>query len=70
MLGAWALSTLRLIAKLTLFVVGIMVLQAESTRWEVAQSAKERIEHDRVKILGTVLNRRKMYIPQWAYRML
>ena len=48
----------------------IMVLQAESTRWEVAQSAKERIEHDKVKILGAVLNRRKMYIPQWAYRML
>ena len=48
----------------------IMVLQAESTRWEVAQSARERIESEKVKILGAVLNRRKMYIPQWAYRML
>lgn len=48
----------------------IMVLQAESTRWEVAQSARERIESEKVKILGAVLNRRKMYIPGWAYRML
>lgn len=48
----------------------IMVLQAESTRWEVAQSAKERIEQDKVKILGAVLNRRRMYIPEWVYRML
>jgi capsular exopolysaccharide synthesis family protein len=48
----------------------IMVLQAESTRWEVAQSAKERIETEKVKLLGAVLNRRKMYIPEWVYRML
>jgi len=48
----------------------IMVLQAESTRWEVAQSARERIESDKVKLLGAVLNRRKMYIPNWAYRMM
>ena len=48
----------------------IMVLQAESTRWEVAQSARERIESEKVKILGAVLNRRKMYIPNWAYKIL
>lgn len=48
----------------------IMVLQAESTRWEVAQSARERIESEKVKVLGAVLNRRKMYIPGWAYRLL
>jgi Mrp family chromosome partitioning ATPase len=48
----------------------IMVLQAESTRWEVAQSARERIESEKVKVLGAVLNRRQMYIPHWAYRML
>ncbi len=48
----------------------IMVVEAENTRWEVAQSAKERIESDKVKILGVVLNRRKMYIPDWAYKLL
>jgi len=48
----------------------MMVVEAENTRWEVAQSAKERIESDKVKLLGVVLNRRKMYIPDWAYKML
>jgi len=48
----------------------IMVVQAEKTRWEVAQSAKQRIENDKVKILGAVLNKRKMYIPEWAYKRL
>lgn len=48
----------------------VMVVQAENTRWEVAQSAKERIENDKVKIMGAVLNRRKMHIPEWAYKML
>ncbi len=38
MLGAWALSTLRLIAKLTLFVVGIMVLQAELEEFKVLRA--------------------------------
>ena len=48
----------------------MMVVEAKNTRWEVAQSAKERIEGDKVKLLGVVLNRRKMYIPDWAYRLL
>ena len=48
----------------------VMVVQAESTRWEAAQSAKERIESDAVKLLGVVLNRRKMYIPEWIYKRL
>jgi Mrp family chromosome partitioning ATPase len=48
----------------------VMVVQAENTRWEVAQRAKEQIENDKVKILGVVLNRRKLYIPEWAYKLL
>ena len=48
----------------------MMVIEAENTRWEVAQSAKDRIESEKVKLLGVVLNRRKMYIPDWAYKML
>lgn len=48
----------------------VMVVQAENTKWEVAQSAKERIESDTVKILGVVLNKRKMHIPDWAYKLL
>jgi capsular exopolysaccharide synthesis family protein len=48
----------------------VMVVQAENTRWEVAQSAKERIENEKIKILGAVLNKRKMHIPEWAYKIL
>jgi len=48
----------------------VMVVEAEETRWEVAQSGRERLENGRAKILGAVLNRRKMYIPGWVYRML
>jgi len=48
----------------------IMVVQAEKTRWEVAQTARKRIEDGRGNILGVILNRRKMYIPAWAYKLL
>jgi protein-tyrosine kinase len=48
----------------------IMVVQAEKTRWEVAQTAKKRIEDGQGNILGVILNRRKMYIPEWAYKLL
>lgn len=48
----------------------VMVTQAESTRWEVAQSAKEIIENEKIKVLGVVLNRRKWHIPDWVYKRL
>jgi capsular exopolysaccharide synthesis family protein len=48
----------------------VMVVQAEKTRWEVADSARQRMEHDNINILGVVLNKRKMHIPEWAYKML
>jgi Mrp family chromosome partitioning ATPase len=45
----------------------VMVIQAEKTRWEVAQSAKQRLEDSGGRILGVVLNKRKFYIPKWLY---
>ena len=48
----------------------VMVLQAEKTRWEVAQDAKQRLEDSGGKILGVVLNKRKFYIPKWIYKTL
>ncbi|HOO38729.1 MAG TPA: CpsD/CapB family tyrosine-protein kinase [Deltaproteobacteria bacterium] len=48
----------------------LMVVQAEKTRWEVAQTAKKRIEDAQGTLLGVILNRRKMYIPEWAYKLL
>jgi protein-tyrosine kinase len=48
----------------------VMVLQAEKTRWEVAQAAKQRLEDSGGKILGVVLNKRRFYIPKWIYNSL
>jgi capsular exopolysaccharide synthesis family protein len=48
----------------------VLVVEAEQTRWEVAQSAKERLEDARANILGVVLNNRKLHIPGWIYRRL
>jgi capsular exopolysaccharide synthesis family protein len=48
----------------------VLVVEAEKTRWEVAQSAKERLEDARVNILGVVLNNRRLHIPGWIYRRL
>ena len=48
----------------------VMVVEAEKTRWEVAQLAKQRIENGRGKILGVVLNKRQLHIPDWLYKRL
>jgi capsular exopolysaccharide synthesis family protein len=48
----------------------IMVIEAEKTRWEVVNNARERMENGTVKILGAVLNKRQMHIPGWAYNKL
>ena len=48
----------------------IIVVEAERTKWEVALRAKQRIEGISGNILGVVLNRRRLYIPNWLYRRL
>jgi capsular exopolysaccharide synthesis family protein len=48
----------------------IMVLEAEKTRREVLNSARQRMENNSSKILGAVLNKRQMHIPDWAYNIL
>lgn len=48
----------------------VLVVQAERTRWEVAQSAKERLQGGNANVLGVVLNDRRMHIPGWIYRRL
>ena len=48
----------------------VLVVRAEKTRWEVAQSARERLEEGKANILGVVLNDRKFHIPGWIYRRL
>ena len=48
----------------------VLVLEAENTRWPVAENAKETIEKNGGKILGIVFNKRRYYIPDFIYRRL
>ena len=48
----------------------VLVVEAEKTRWPVAESTKNKILHSGGKILGIVLNKRRYYIPNWIYRKL
>jgi Mrp family chromosome partitioning ATPase len=48
----------------------VLVVLSDKTRREVAQSAVRRLEAARAKVLGVVLNRRKMPIPEWIYKRL
>jgi capsular exopolysaccharide synthesis family protein len=48
----------------------IMVVRAETTRAEVAQKAKQRMQASNARILGVVLNKRQFHIPDWLYKRL
>jgi capsular exopolysaccharide synthesis family protein len=48
----------------------ILVVQAEQTRWEVAQEAQARLQRAGAKLLGVVLNRRTYPIPEFLYKRL
>jgi protein-tyrosine kinase len=48
----------------------LLVLEAEETRWQVARSAQRLLENAQVRILGTVLNKRRHFIPDSIYRLL
>ena len=49
---------------------GVMVVEGEETRWQVAQIVSDRFISAKGNLIGAVLNRRKYYIPKWAYRFL
>lgn len=46
----------------------IFVIKAEKTKWEVAKIALNNIENSGGKVIGSILNRRKFYIPNFLYR--
>lgn len=48
----------------------ILVVQAEQTRWEIAQEAQARLQRAGAKFLGVVLNRRTYPIPEFLYKRL
>jgi capsular exopolysaccharide synthesis family protein len=45
----------------------VLVVQAESTRWEVVTQAKRTIEESGGRLLGAVLNRQRYHIPPALY---
>jgi Mrp family chromosome partitioning ATPase len=48
----------------------VLVLQAESDRWEVAQRSARLLQGAGARVVGAMLNRKPLYIPQWIYRLL
>lgn len=48
----------------------IIVVGSEDTRWEVAQAAVQRLTQAGAKLVGSVFNRRKYYMPKWLYKNL
>jgi Mrp family chromosome partitioning ATPase len=48
----------------------IFVLEAEKTRWPVAEKVKEEIIEHGGNLLGVILNKRRYYIPQFIYKRL
>lgn len=45
----------------------ILVIEAESTRWQLAANAKKRIEQAGGNVLGVLLNKQRYYIPKFIY---
>lgn len=48
----------------------ILVVEAEATRWPVAENAAQQLVNAGARIIGTVLNKRRFYIPQFLYKKL
>lgn len=46
----------------------VLVLEAEKTRWPVAENLRDQILKSGGRILGVVLNKRRFYIPEAIYR--
>ncbi len=47
-----------------------LVVEAERSRWEVAQNTKEQLLTSKANVLGVVLNKRRFHIPEWLYKTL
>jgi Mrp family chromosome partitioning ATPase len=48
----------------------VLVVEAEKTRWPVAENVRDRINRSGGNILGIVLNKRRHYIPDFIYKRL
>jgi Mrp family chromosome partitioning ATPase len=48
----------------------VLVVEAEKTRWQVAEQAKRTLEESGAQLLGAVLSRRQFHIPEALYGLL
>lgn len=48
----------------------LLVIEAEHTRWEVAQEAIQKLDYVGVQVYGTILNKKRFYIPSFLYKAL
>jgi hypothetical protein len=48
----------------------ILVLEADGTRWEVAQRTRDLLVAGHTEITGVILNRKRRFIPNAIYRLL
>jgi capsular exopolysaccharide synthesis family protein len=48
----------------------VLVVEAEKTRWPVAENVRDRIKGSGGNILGIVLNKRRFHIPDFIYKRL
>lgn len=48
----------------------IIVVEANSTRWEVVSELKRQLEIESARIVGSFLNKRIFVIPKWVYRFI
>jgi Mrp family chromosome partitioning ATPase len=46
----------------------VIVIEAETTRWQVAENTREKLAMQGGNILGVILNKRRFYIPSFIYR--
>ena len=48
----------------------VLVVEAEKTRWEVANKARNALLLADSNVIGTILNKRQFHIPEWLYKTL
>ncbi|MBN1479371.1 hypothetical protein EH223_16260 [candidate division KSB1 bacterium] len=48
----------------------ILIIKSTHTRWEAVREAKNLLEKAHINILGTVLNAKKSYVPNWLVHRL
>ncbi len=48
----------------------VLVVEAEGTRWRVAENTKDRLKACGANVLGVVFNKRRLHIPSFIYKRL